>query len=278
MSAALSILKRIFSIFSAVFVLIAGAVDAPSQTRRYAEVSAEYMVLQSAYLRSQDVTTDGKFWYFSCKSGLEKVDIETGKTVLVDLDAIPSELKELGVDHIGGISFAGGKIYAALEDSKVWNNVTICVFNPDTFKAEKYATMSLELQIKGAPWLCADEANGMIYSTQRDNAPCLIAYSLDTLEFVKTIELSEPVHKIQGGDMHGNELFVATNNDTQAVYRIDVLTGKTEKCFDRNLATGSEGEGLAVLETPDGALLHVLDMGPLFVNANFRHYSCEIAE
>ena len=42
---------------------------------------------------------------------------------------------------------------------------------------------------------------------------------------------------------------------------------------DRDLTKGSEGEGITVLETADGAVFHAIDMGPLFINAFIRSYA-----
>ena len=39
------------------------------------------------------------------------------------------------------------------------------------------------------------------------------------------------------------------------------------------LVVGSEGEGITVLETADGAVFHAIDMGPLFINAFIRSYA-----
>jgi glutamine cyclotransferase len=96
---------------------------------------------------------------------------------------------------------------------------------------------------------------------------------LQTFALVKTVPLSEPVHKIQGGELYRGELYVATQDATQAVYKIHPVTGLVTKCFDQNLTKGSEAEGLTMLETPDGAVIHTLDLGPLFINAFFRHYA-----
>ena len=82
-----------------------------------------------------------------------------------------------------------------------------------------------------------------------------------------------PVHKIQGGEMYKGLLYVATQDETQAVYVINPATGEAAKYFDQNLPKGGEAEGLTVLETPDGAVFHTLDLGPMFINAYFRHYA-----
>ena len=87
------------------------------------------------------------------------------------------------------------------------------------------------------------------------------------------MKLSETVRSIQGAEMYRGMLYAATNDDTQAVYKIDPKSGDVSKYFDRNLTKGSEGEGITVLETANGAVFHAIDMGPLFINAFIRHYA-----
>ena len=272
MSEIYTTVAKYIALFLSIISIITGALELPSEGDRYPHIEREELLLLSAYAASQDVATDGTYWYFSGKNILEKRDNELN-IVKLNATAIPDSLSQLGVDHIGGISCYDGKLYCAMEDSKVWNHCTVGVYDAQTLEFIESAPLSAEHQLKGAPWLCVDGERGYIYSTQRDNAPCLVVYDLYTYEFVKTVELSEPIHKIQGGDMLGDTLYVATNNDNQSVYSANVLTGEVTLCFDRSLTYGSEGEGLTVLETADGAYIHTLDMGPLFINANFRHYS-----
>ena len=179
-----------------------------------------------------------------------------------------------GSAHIGGISYWNGTLYAAIEDSKVWQYPIVALFDAATLKfTGEYHHLCAELQKNGVPWIAVDGERGLVYAAQRDNSPALIVYDLATFELVKTVPLSMPVHKIQGGDMYKGLLFVATQDATQAVYSINPVTGEAAKCFDQNLPEGGEAEGLTVLETPDGAVFHTLDLGPLFLNAYLRHYA-----
>ena len=254
---------------------LTGFIDNLSAARRYPEVSKQNIVGFGAWNRSQDVTTDGEHYYFSARTGLIKTLADGVTETAMNLNAIPRALKETyGSAHIGGISYHNGRIYAAIEDSKVWKYPIVALFDAETLAyTGEYHILDASLQKNGLPWIAVDADRGLIYCAQRDNAPALVAYSLETFELVKTVELSEPVHKIQGAEVYNGVLYAETNNDTQAVYAVDVLTGGTRKLFYRNLTKGSEGEGLTVLPTADGALIHTLDLGPLFINAYFRHYA-----
>lgn len=63
------------------------------------------------------------------------------------------------------------------------------------------------------------------------------------MKYVGSVKLSETVRSIQGAEMYGGMLYAATNDDTQAVYKIDPKSGEVSKYFDRNLTKGSEGRG-----------------------------------
>ena len=104
-----------------------------------------------------------------------------------------------------------------------------------------------------------------------------MCYDTASGSYLESIELvnSDPdfnIHKIQGGEIKDGVLYLATNNETQAVYAVSLSDGRAEKLFDRNLFPGSEGEGITVLETEDGAFLHTMDMSPIFLSCYVRHF------
>ena len=76
---------------------------------------------------------------------------------------------------------------------------------------------------------------------------------------------------IQGAEFYGGLLYAATNDETQAVYTVNVETGEVEKFTDRNL-TGGEGEGMTVVTKDGRDYILAFDLGPLFVNTNLRYY------
>lgn len=249
-----------------------------SEHKRHPHVSCERVLFLGAFARSQGITTDGESYYFSSKCSLIKTELDGVTRLSLNANAIPRELKdEYGSKHIGGISYYDGKIYVAIEDSKVWNHPIIALYDANTLDyTGEYYELPAENHEKGLPWVAVDAQNGCVYTAPRDHSPCLIVYSLENMEFIKEIDLSERIHKIQGGEVHGGYLYTATDDETQAVFKTNVKTGETVKLFDRNLTSGSEGEGLTIFLTQDGSFIHTLDMGPLFINANIRHYK-EIA-
>lgn len=280
---AAAVMRRLAALSLAAFMTFLSAltlgIDALSAGKRHPEVSKDNVLLIGAAERSQGITTDGKYYYFSSKWGLTKSELDGKTRVKSNPLAIPKELKdEYGLAHIGGISYskADNCIYAGLEDSKVWEYPVIAVYDADTLKfTGRYYILDKALHTRGLPWVAVDNDRGLLITLDHSKkANELIFYDIaDNMKYVGSVKLSETVRSIQGAEMYGGMLYAATNDDTQAVYKIDPKSGEVSKYFDRNLTKGSEGEGITVLETADGAVFHAIDMGPLFINAFIRHYA-----
>lgn len=280
---ATAVMRRLAALSLAAFMTFLSAltlgIDALSAGKRHPEVSKDNILLIGAAERSQGITTDGKYYYFSSKWGLTKSELDGKTRVKSNPLAIPKELKdEYGLAHIGGISYskADNCIYAGLEDSKVWEYPVVAVYDADTLKfTGRYYILDKALHTRGLPWVAVDNDRGLLITLDHSKkANELIFYDIaDNMKYVGSVKLSETVRSIQGAEMYGGMLYAATNDDTQAVYKIDPKSGDVSKYFDRNLTKGSEGEGITVLETADGAVFHAIDMGPLFINAFIRHYA-----
>ena len=280
---AAAVMRRLAALSLAAFMTFLSAltlgIDALSAGKRHPEVSKDNVLLIGAAERSQGITTDGKYYYFSSKWGLTKSELDGKTRVKSNPLAIPKKLKdEYGLAHIGGISYskADNCIYAGLEDSKVWEYPVVAVYDADTLKfTGRYYILDKALHTRGLPWVAVDNDRGLLITLDHSKkANELIFYDIaDNMKYVGSVKLSETVRSIQGAEMYGGMLYAATNDDTQAVYKIDPKSGEVSKYFDRNLTKGSEGEGITVLETADGAVFHAIDMGPLFINAYIRHYA-----
>lgn len=280
---ATAVMRRLAALSLAAFMtflsVLTLGIDALSAGKRHPEVSKDNVLLIGAAERSQGITTDGKYYYFSSKWGLTKSELDGKMRVKSNPLAIPKKLKdEYGLAHIGGISYskADNCIYAGLEDSKVWEYPVVAVYDADTLKfTGRYYILDKALHTRGLPWVAVDNDRGLLITLDHSKkANELIFYDIaDNMKYIGSVKLSETVRSIQGAEMYGGMLYAATNDDTQAVYKIDPKSGEVSKYFDRNLTKGSEGEGITVLETADGAVFHAIDMGPLFINAFIRHYA-----
>ena len=243
--------------------------------------------------RSQGVTTDGSAWFFSGKHSLVKVAFDNETVLALQKDAIPDTFRrQYGSAHIGGISYANGFVYAAIEDSKVWEAPIVALFDGETLDfTGRYVLLpgkssgSEHALTRGVPWVVCDAQNGVFYVGECRRTQALFAYDLETLDYIQTIPLQAEVDRIQGGELYEGIFYAATNDATRAVYKIDPAAGKVEKFFDRILYQpkwidnfGGEGEDLTILPMTDGTLFHSLTIGALFLDANLCHYKPPVSD
>lgn len=120
---AILLMRRLAALTLAAFMtflsVLTLGIDAFSAGKRHPEVSKVNVLLIGAAERSQGITTDGKYYYFSSKWGLTKSELDGKTRVKSNPLAIPQQLKDdYGLAHIGGISYskADNCIYAGLEE------------------------------------------------------------------------------------------------------------------------------------------------------------------
>ncbi len=140
--------------------------DALTAAERPYQVGKQNILFLGAWTHSQDVTTDGEHYYFSSRIGLVKTTLDGETEVAMNFNAIPKALRDnYGSAHIGGISYHDGKIYAAVEDSKVWQYPIVVIYDAQTLRyTGDYHILSAELQKNGLPWLAVDAERGYIYA------------------------------------------------------------------------------------------------------------------
>ena len=229
--------------------------------------------------RSQGVTTDGESWIFSGNGQLTRVSLDGETKIAVNTKAL-APFEEYGSDHIGGISFYNGSVYAAVEDGDSFAYPIVAVYDSDTLEfTGKYTVISTDILFRGCPWVCCDADRGVFYVGNSRNCTEIYAFDLETMEYVRTIPLESEIIKIQGAEMYKGNMIAGTNDATRAVYAVNVETGEYEKMFDRIMYKpilidnfGGEGEDITVLPMDDGTLFHALDIGALFIDSNLRHY------
>ncbi|HBL40888.1 MAG TPA: hypothetical protein DDY98_04675 [Ruminococcaceae bacterium] len=263
---------------TALVLLLSSIFELATVGTRPAELNKTILVNDQAWEASQDITTDGEDFYFSCKYGLIKTKSDFETVTVRNADAIPSAFQSLGVRHIGGISYYDGKLYCAAEDSKVFEHPYVLVFDAKTLAyTGEYYEMDASRHTKGLPWIAIDPDSGILYCSSRDRSVELMRYDLKNRCYLPSVPLvnSDPafnLHKIQGAEIFKGTLYTAANNDGQSVAKVDLASGQAEILFNRNLFPGSEGEGLTVSVTGKGLVLHCLDMSPIFLSAYVRDY------
>ncbi len=275
---------RIFAGLLAILMTFSNGVNGLFNGDIYPYESNSKVIGLESLERAQGVTTDGKAWYFSGKSSLVKIDYDNVTVLACNYDAITDELEETyGSKHIGGISYYNGYIYAPLEDSKKWEHPVVALYDADTLEFSGIChEFSNEVLTRGMSWVCVDGEKGLLYSSHSKTADVIYCFDLNTYEFVNTITLSQTIKAIQGGEVYNGTLYVGSNDATRAVYTINTNSGNVEKLFDRIMYQpkwidnlGGEGEDVTVYPMEDGTLIHALDIGALFIDANLRHYKLD---
>ncbi|NLP48433.1 MAG: PQQ-like beta-propeller repeat protein [Clostridiales bacterium] len=269
-----SALKKAWALLTAILLFVSIQVEKPAGEPQGAVfVGSRTFMLEEALVRGQGVTNDGEFFYFSGNFFLNKTDIKTGETVAQNNFAIPLPLLMKGCNHIGGIGYADGKIYAAIEDGSDYLHPFIAIFDAKTLKfTGKYYELPWELHVKGVPWCIVDKDRGYLYTAEWSNATQLNVFDLKDMSFVKNVAVSMTLDRIQGGDIYEGKLYLSNDSNTKRVYEVDPVSGQTRILFERNIDPECEAESMTVLATPDGPAFFVMDLGPMRINMVFREY------
>lgn len=271
------IFKKIVSLIAAIMLLIVGLDERNLPSPEGAEIIAKNTyVLFDYQVSSQGVTNDGKYFYFSGNEDLGKADMESGEISLISTDAIPEALKEKGCNHIGGLSYYNGYVYAAVEDGPDYLNSFIVLYDADTLEfSGTYYELPHELHLEGVPWCAVDVERNYLYTAEWSNATVLNVFSLDDMSLVKTVPLSAPIDRIQGAEMFGDKLYMSCDeeNNMKRVFTLNVVTGEVKECFKRNIGTVFEAEGLTVFADENGEpVICVLDRGERRASTNLTFY------
>ena len=256
---------RAWAILTAFLTLFTGvAQGTPKKTEGVELLNEKQYVLDDAYIVGQGLAGDEDYFYTSgamsavYMAGIGKIDRKTGEFVKKNMFALSSEFTSKGYDHIGGIAYYDGKIYAPVED-KEEKYPLVLIYDADTLEyTGTYYDCTVEYLDDGIPWCAVDGDRGYLYTSTFHDAGEIVAYHLEDMSFSHIIKLSENVDRIQAGSYLDGKLYLNLdpNNDekTKDVFSVDVESGKVEKVFSRNTAGfKTETEGLYA-EKKDGEL------------------------
>ena len=280
----MNFIEAIIALLTAVCSLLTGFLDygTPSASSNVELVREDKLVFDQAMYAGQGITTDGEYFYTSGSltglglSGLAKWDAETMELVCKNDNPIPEYYKDLyGSDHVGGISYYDGKIYAAVEN-KAEDFPLVVTYDAETLEElEVYKLPNTDLP-DGIPWCAVDGDNGYLYCSPFNETDYILAFDLETMEFSHMIGLSKTVYRIQGGEVYDGVLYlsydVANSNDDK-ILTVDIGTGEVDSLCTRSLPSmaGNEAEGVTVFPMADGSFIHVLDYDKT-VGVYIRHY------
>ncbi len=282
-----SVLYPGWALFSTLIILLSGLINGGDITcSPNAElIRTDKFTLDEALLMSQGITTDGEYYYTAGSIaaidlvGMGKWTVDEFDKVVYTHSAIPKEIKEkYNSDHIGGISYYDGKIYAAVEDDTDTYNL-IVIYDAETLEyTGEYYDLGTEYLDDGIPYCAVDAENGYLYTSPFHETDFILAYNLNDMTFSHKIMLSEPVDRIQGAEVYDGIMYMSydvSDSATEKVQTVDVKTGKVETLFERTVSgRDHEAEGLTVYPMEDGSFIHIADYDKL-VSVNIRHYSVE---
>ena len=248
-------------------------------------VSKDTFVFDKALLMGQGITTDGEFYYTSGSlaginlTALAKFDCEGFELVKTAINPLPDKCSDRGNNHIGGISYYNGNIYAPVEGG---DEVYACivVFDAETLEAtgEVY-DLPNEIYTDGVPWCAVDPDTGYLYASKWSEAEKMYAYDInDSMKLVKEIDLTGlgVIDRIQGGEFYNGTLYLSNdiknNGNIKNILSVDIETGEVKIAAQRDVGGDNvEAEGMTFLKTDDGAVLHVLDYNKV-IGIFVHHY------
>lgn len=271
------IFKKIIILISLIMLLVVGADEKDMPLPDSAEIiRKETYVLYDHHMSSQGVTNDGEFFYFSGTKNLGKARIDSGEIFLINTSPIPQELKDKGCNHIGGLSYYNGYIYAAIEDGPDYLNSFIALYDAETLEYSGiYYELPHELHIEGVPWCAIDVERNCLYTAEWSNATVLNVFNLNDMSLRETIGLSQTIDRIQGAEMFDGKLYMSCDeeNDKKRIFSIDVATGVVEEVFARNIGKGFEAEGMTIYKDEQNEpVFCVLDRGERRQSTNLTFY------
>ena len=215
----------------------------------------------------QGLACDGEVYYgFGAVkpphyNAITKIDVETGEILQRHDYCLPVELMRMGYCHIGDGCLYGGQLYIALEAFE-YRRPAVIRYDADTLEYVGFTPLPEEGVGDGRiPW--CEISDGVLYYSHSNNVNELLMLSADDMTFLGSLPLDRTLHKVQGGEVLDGKMIMTTDEggNKMNVYAVELATGHTEVLFVR--CTGrfaSEGEGIAVCPTADGAQLHILDV------------------
>lgn len=233
-------------------------------------VDTDVFVMDNAMIMGQGITTDGEYYYTSGTlvgigfTAIGKYTVDGMEYVDSNINPLPSMCTERGNDHIGGISYYNGKIYAPVEGD---DGVTACIvtFDAETLEAVDVYDLPMEQFPDGVPWCAVDGETGYLYASKWKDTKKIYVYDVNNdMAFVKVLDLTASIKRIQGGEFLDGTLYLSQDSHGKGKIRdilsVDTATGEVKLVAERNIGSEKfEAEGMTFTEGENGPVLHVLD-------------------
>lgn len=236
-------------------------------------ISTDTFVFDQAAVMGQGITTDGEYYYTSGSitgiglTAIAKFTVDGMEIVDRHISPLPKECTDRGNNHIGGISYYNGKIYAPVEGG---DEVPACivVFDAETLEptGEIY-DLPKDIYYDGIPWLAVDQTTGYLYASMWDDEKAIHVHDInDGMKLIKDIQLTGigVIDRIQGGEFYDGKLYlsqdVKNKGNIKNILSVDIETGEVLLAAERNVGKDNvEAEGMTFTKGENGAVMHVLD-------------------
>lgn len=252
-------------------------------------VDTDVFVMDSAMSMGQGITTDGEYYYTSGTltaigfTALAKYTVDGMELVDVKVNPLPFECRKRGNNHIGGISYYNGKIYASVEGG---DEVTACIvtYDAETLEALEIYDLENDKFPDGVPWCAVDAETGYLYASMWDDTKTIYVYDANNgMVFVKALSLTGlgTIKRIQGGEFLDGTLYLSMDSHRKGKIRdilsVDVATGEVKLAAERNVGSENvEAEGMTFTKGENGPVLHVLDYNKT-IGIFVHHYDANFA-
>jgi len=252
-------------------------------------ISTDTFVMDSAMIMGQGITTDGEYYYTSGTltgigfTAIAKYTVDGMDFVDTNINPLPEVCRKRGNNHIGGISYYNGKIYASVEGG---DEVTACIvtFDSETLEAVDVYDLPSEQFPDGVPWCAVDSETGYLYASMWDLTKTIYVYDVNNeMAFVKELPLTGlgSIKRIQGGEFLNGTLYLSQDTKGKGKIRdilsVDVTTGEVKLVAERNIGSEKfEAEGMTFTEGEHGPVLHVLDYNKT-IGIFVHHYTADFA-
>ena len=277
-------IRYVFVLPLLIFTLI--ATPAANSTATAELIGTDTFVFDQAFVMGQGITTDGEYYYTSGSlaavntTALAKFTVDGMELKKARLNPLPTVCEKRGNNHIGGISYYNGKIYASVEGGETqW--ACIVVFDADTLKptGEIY-DLPNEKYDDGVPWCAVDPDTGYLYASMWDDAKIIYVYDVNNgMALVKELKLTGLgiIDRIQGGEFLDGTLYLSHdikhNGNFKRIESVNVETGEVKVVAERDVGSENvEAEGMTFTKTADGAVMHVLDYNKA-IGVFVHHYN-----
>jgi hypothetical protein len=202
----------------------------------------------------QGLARHGDTWLFTTNNGIYRTGPGFVETQAV-IPAIPENLALEGYNHIGDGDVVGDVLWVPLErDDKDSGEQRTARYDAD---ALTYIDSFPVAQHHNA-FVAIDE-DGVVWSADEFSDDTLLRYRVEgtTVTPLEPLVMDRVVERIQGADVADGALWLATDDDENGIYRVDVETGEVMFLASMGHTPEGEGEGIDATDLPSG-LLHAL--------------------